>query len=125
MLQEGRQDKDYEKLVNKVIERVKKQGYSDIKAVIDDYESPSKLINKNSNVDYLPDVTAQKNGEKGYFEIARKIKDTDKLVNKWKALSTLAEMRDGVFQVFVPHGHMKFTRELLDEHNINAQVFKI
>jgi len=83
------------------------------------------LIGKTNDVNFIPDITATKNDKKGYFEIAKKVKDTSQLVNKWKLLATLAEMKNGDFHIFVPHGHMKFTREILTDYGINAEVVKL
>ena len=68
---------------------------------------------------------AVKKDSKAYFEIAHKNCDTDILIDKWKALSLLAEMKNGKFQIFVPYGHMNFTTQLLDENRISADVVKL
>jgi hypothetical protein len=125
MLKKSRNSVSYNERLKKVIEKVKKMGYTDIRADIDDFESPPRLINKSKNIEFIPDVVARRNGNKGYFEISKKEKDINDLINKWSALSTLAEIRNGVFQIYVPHGHMKFTRELLTAHEIQAEVYKL
>jgi hypothetical protein len=125
MLKNSRNSENYIKKVNEVIEKVKKQGFTDIRADIDDYDKPPRLIGKSNDSDFVPDVVARKNGSKGYFEISKKEKDTNNLVNKWSALSTLAEMKNGHFIIYVPHGHMKFTKQLLTQYNIKADVIKL
>lgn len=125
MLKESKRDEAYEKMVSQIIERVKKQGYSDIRADINEYESPHKLIGQSKKISYTPDITGKKDDGLGYFEIAKKVQNTNELVNKWKALSLLADMKNGVFKVYVPHGHMKFTRELINDHNIKAEIVKL
>lgn len=124
-MEKEKQFKDYTKLVGKVIEKVKRQGYSDIKADIDEYDTPPQIVNKTKNISFVPDVMAVKKDSKAYFEIAHKNCDTDVLINKWKALSLLAEMKNGKFQIFVPYGHMNFTTQLLDENHISADVVKL
>ena len=47
------------------------------------------------------------------------------LINKWKLLDTLSHMKKGNFRIFVPHGQMKFTQELIETHQINADLVKI
>ncbi len=125
MLKDSRNTSSYDKKIQKVIDKVKKMGFNDIRADIDEYETPPKLINKSKKVDYIPDVVARKNGTKGYFEISKKEKDPNDLINKWSALSALANIKNGVFQIYVPHGHMKFTRELLTANEIDAEVIKL
>lgn len=125
MLKNSRNNQSYIDKVNKVIEKVKKQGYTDIRADVGDYEKPPRLIGKSNETDFVPDVVARKNGSKGYFEISKKEKETNDLVNKWSALSMLADMKKGVFRIYVPHGHMKFTRQLLTAYDIKAEVIKL
>lgn len=125
MLKQSRKKDSYVDKVNKAIELIKKEGYEDIRADIDKYDPPYQLKGKTSNVKFIPDITARKNDGKGYFEIAKKSKDTTNLVNKWKLLETLSEMKSGDFKIFVPHGNMKFTKELLTKYHINAEVVKI
>lgn len=125
MLLQSRDSVPYNKLLGDVIGRVKKQGYSDIRADIEDYEAPHQIIGKTNDVNFTPDVTATKDEGKAYFEIAQKIENTRDLVNKWKLLETLAHMKKGVFQIYVPHGQMKFTQELILEHNIKAILVKM
>lgn len=125
MLKHSRNQEKYVLKINKVIEKVKKQGFTDIRADVGDYDKPPRLISKSKKIDFIPDVVARKNGTKGYFEISKKEKDTNDLINKWSALSTLAEMKNGLFRIYVPHGHMKFTRQLLTAHDIKAEVIRL
>ena len=125
MLKNSRNNEKYLLKVNKVIDKVKKQGFTDIRADIEDYEKPPRLISKSKKIDFIPDVVARKNGTKGYFEISKKEKDTNDLINKWSALATLAEMKNGLFRIYVPHGHMKFTRQLLTAYDIKAEVIRL
>ncbi|MBR9997344.1 MAG: hypothetical protein KFF73_00165 [Cyclobacteriaceae bacterium] len=125
MLKNSRNKENYIEKVNRVIEKVKKQGFTDIRADVGNYERPPRLISKSREVDFIPDVVARKNGFKGYFEISKKEKDTNSLVNKWSALSMLANMKNGIFRIYVPHGHMKFTRQLLTAYDIKAEVIKL
>jgi hypothetical protein len=125
MLKKSRENR-YEDTLEKVIENVQKSGFSEIKAEYKDLKPPAKLVSQNNDDVYIPDVTAiNRIGNKAYFEISRKIKETEKLVNKWKVLDTLAKIKNGVFQIFVPHGSMKFTRELVNKYNIEAELIKI
>ncbi|MTI20817.1 hypothetical protein E1176_07280 [Fulvivirga sp. RKSG066] len=109
-----------------MIQKIEKKGFIEIKADYADYETPAKLVSQNNSDEYIPDATAlNRLGNKAYFEISRKIKETEKLVNKWKVLETLANIKRGVFQIFVPHGSMKFTKELVNKYNINAELVKL
>ncbi|MFY0606592.1 MAG: hypothetical protein JXR10_07750 [Cyclobacteriaceae bacterium] len=125
MLQETRSKTSYEELLTTVIESVKKQGFENIKADLGDYEQPYQLIGQTKDVNFTPDVSATKNDTRAYFEISTKMDNPNELINKWKLLETLANMKNGKFQIFVPHGHMKFTQELVKDHNINCEIKKL
>ncbi len=125
MLKQSRNSDSYTQTVNKVIENIKKMGFSDIRADIDQYESPPRLISKSKEIEFAPDVMARKHESKGYFEISKKDSNINELINKWTALSRLATIKNGIFQIYVPHGHMKFTRELLKTHRIEADIRKL
>ncbi|MFT6882087.1 MAG: hypothetical protein ACI83W_001626 [Marinoscillum sp.] len=125
MLQQTRSRLSYDELLVTAIESIKKQGYDNIKADLEDYDTPYQLIGKTKEVNFTADVTATKNDTRAYFEISTKMDDKNEIINKWKLLETLANMKNGKFQIFVPHGQMKFTQELVKDHNINAIIKKL
>ena len=52
MLQQTRSKISYDEVLSSVIEKVKKQGYDNIRADLSDYESPHQLIGKTNNVNF-------------------------------------------------------------------------
>jgi len=56
MLKHSRNKENYVLQVNKVIDKVKKQGFSEIRADIGDYDKPSRLISRSRKIDFMPDV---------------------------------------------------------------------
>lgn len=125
MLIEQRNEKNYQDLLNAVIEKLESSGYEDIKADLQDYESPTKMTRKQDQEEFAPDITATKGGRKHYIEISEKSDKTLKVVGKWRLLSTLSQMKNGAFKLYVPHGSMKFTQDILKNYGITAQVAKI
>jgi len=105
---------------------IKSRGFINIKAVISDYETPSKLTKKGTEKSYTPHITAKTDQGKHYFEIVSKTKkDPEKLVDKWTLLSSLADVRNGTFFLVVPHGKLSFTKNILKQHSIHANVLKV
>lgn len=105
---------------------IKSRGFLNIKAVISDYETPSKLIKKGTEKSYIPHITARTDQGKHYFEIVSKTKkDPQKLIDKWMLLSSLAEIKNGTFFLIVPHGKLSFTKNILKQHAIHANVVKV
>ncbi|WP_258104577.1 hypothetical protein [Marinoscillum sp. MHG1-6] len=125
MLLESRKSVSYESLLAKAVGKIEQLGYSEIRADLEDYEKPFELKGKTNDINFVPDLTARKGNSKTYFEISQKVEDTRELVNKWKLLETLSKMKNGNFKIFVPHGQMKFTQELIEQHQIRAELEKI
>lgn len=124
MLKESR-SKTYEKLLEKAITQVQNMGYENIKAGMGEFEAPASLVNNNTKEEFVPDLTATKNGNKSYFEISEKEEDHTKLVGKWKLLGVMSQMKNGMFQVFVPKGKLMYTKTILKDHNIEAAIHKL
>ena len=125
MLKESRKGK-YNQNLEKVIKDIKKSGFHDIRADYESYDSPATLTSQDSDLAYVPDATAKNRlGHKFYFEISNKISETSSLIHKWKLLDTLARLRQGSLKIFVPHGTMRFTQELVNRHNIQAELVKL
>ncbi len=126
MLKEFRNDEKYDTVLNRVLENIEKSGFESIRADFPEMEKPARLVGQSNEDIFIPDATAlSKNGNKAYFEISRKVDEPNKLVNKWKLLSTLADLKNGVFKIFVPHGSMRFTQEIVNRYNIKADLVKI
>lgn len=125
MLKETRDKEKYNERIMAAVNIIKKTGFDHIKADLPDYEQPSRLINKSDNYTFTPDICAEKGDQKGYFEISVKTDDQKKLVGKWQLLAMMAELKSGIFKIFVPHGHMKFTRDLIRQYNIEADLVRL
>ena len=114
-----------EALITKAIEQLEKYGFQDIKADIEGHETPSKLTRQQDDFEFTPDITATMHGRTYYFEVAQKTDKSRRLVTKWKLLAYLAQMKQTGLKIFVPHGTMKFTRELVKLYEIDAKLEKI
>lgn len=114
-----------EALIAKAVEELEKYGFQDVKADIEGHETPSKLIRQSDNFEFTPDITATFHGRTHYFEVAIKTDKSRMLVTKWKLLAYLAQMKQTGFKIFVPHGTMKFTRELVKLYEIDAELEKL
>lgn len=124
MLKESR-GYNYKKKLQEAIKNVKKGGYEEIKASIDPYQSPKAIVSQSSDLAFVPDLTAQKKGAKAYFEISKRGDDPEQVGSKWRLLSMMANMKKGVFKIFVPYGSMPFTQRVINQYNIKAELVKI
>lgn len=126
MLTSEKDSKDnYQPLLKKAIKYVEARGFQEVKTKLDGYDSPNSFAQKKEDNEYTPDITAENNRGKFYFEIAQKTNDVNRLVSKWKLLSTLAEMKNGNFSILVPYGMNKFTEDLVNTYKIDAKLIKM
>lgn len=116
-----------ELLYQKVIEWVEKRGYSEIKANIDEFDTPSKFVRKidGEEQDVIPDITALKHNRKAYFEIAQKVADSTLTVTKWKLLGTMAKVKKGKLFIMAPKGHKMFATKIINTYEINAELVSV
>ncbi len=124
MLKESK-GKAYENNVKEVIRLIERRGYENVRASIEPYEAPKLIASKSGGTGYVPDVTAEKWGAKGYFEIANKDEEPQAIADKWLLLELLAKMKGGTFQIFAPRGTMNYTQRIVDDFNIQSEVVKI
>lgn len=121
------QGKESELIRQVVDEVVTPRGYKEIKANLDDYDTPSRLSRKSSDGEeaFIPDVTGILNGRKSYFEVAMKTDKIRQVVTKWKLLSNVARFKRGKLVLIVPRGHFAFTNRILNKYPIQADVVKM
>ena len=114
-----------EELIKKILVTwVARNGYSDVKANIEGYETPSGLSNKDSDDKLVPDITAVKRGGRWYIEVVRKDADAEKTVSKWKLLSILGKNKGGGLILIAPAGRFAFAERLTKKHDIMVQIIK-
>ena len=121
-----KKDSKQTKYLEQAIQLLEKKGYSDIKAELPDYESPTSFTEKSSDKSYTPDLTGTKNAGKDYFQVVEgDKKNIQDVVTKWKLFSNLARIKNGNFYLLVPYGKKKYTTELIKEYNIDAEMMKL
>ncbi|WKN29736.1 hypothetical protein PZB74_12235 [Porifericola rhodea] len=121
-----KKDSKQMKYLQQAVRLLEKKGYSDIKAELPDYESPTSFTEKNSDKSYTPDLTGEKDMGKDYFQVVEgDKKNIQDVVSKWKLFSNLAKIKNGQFYLLVPYGKKKYTTELMREYNIDAELMKL
>ena len=108
--------------INKAILWAEKQGFTTIKANLEDYEMPTQYTKPGEEEPFIPDVTGMQMDRKIYVEIATKADNIRRKVSKWKLLSTLAGMKGGKLFLLAPRGHKTFAEEMVKKHHLNAKI---
>jgi hypothetical protein len=112
-------------LIKKILDSfVSRGGYTEVKANIEGFETPSALSSKGNDDRVIPDITALKRGGRWYIEIVRKEGEVERTVSKWKLLSTLGRSKSGGLILIAPSGHFAFAERLIKKHDIPAQIIK-
>ncbi len=128
MLHSRKKTQDYDSFAEQVINYAVKSGYQDIKADFTGYTAPASLSMVSSDLTLTPDFTAHRGDDKYYFELVVKNEREEEqrtLISKWKVLESVAKMKGGCLRLFVPRGSYKFATELLQQHQIEAELTKL
>jgi hypothetical protein len=110
-------------LIKKILDSfVSRGGYTDVKANIEGFDTPSALSNNDDRL--VPDITAMKRGGRWYIEVVRKDAEVEKTVSKWKLLATIGKNKAGGLILIAPSGQYAFAERLIKKHDIPAQIVK-
>ncbi|EKF56792.1 hypothetical protein I215_01220 [Galbibacter marinus] len=111
--------------LNRTVEYLQNRGFNNIKADLEGYEIPKSFTKKGSDVVITPDIVADKNGIKHFFEISLKSEKPNLLKSKWMFLDVLSKMKSYRFKIITTKGHYKFTNAMLDDLNMDKKMIKI
>jgi len=120
-------DKDkYSDLIKDSVTYLEQRGYENIKADTEGYETPKSYSKVGSDVVITPDIVAEKEGRKHYFELSLKSTKPKLLKSKWLFLNTMSNLKSHRFRLITTRGHYKFTNEMLDDINLtDKKLIKI
>lgn len=120
-------DKDkYSDLIKDSVTYLEQRGYENIKADTEGYETPKSYSKVGSDVIITPDIVAEKEGRKHYFELSLKSTKPKLLKSKWLFLNTMSNLKSHHFRLITTRGHYKFTNEMLDDINLtDKKLIKI
>lgn len=108
----------YSNILENSLNYLKNIGFENIKADADGYESPKSYHKKGSDINIRPDIVAEKDGRKHYFDLSLKSEKPTLLKSKWLFLNTLSAMNSHKFKIITTKGHYKFTNEMLKDINL-------
>ncbi len=112
-------------LYEKAIHWAKKNGFSNIKANTEEYETPAGFTKKGASEAIIPDLSGNRLGSKSYVEIALKTEVNDDQVSKYKLLSTMASIKSGKLYLLAPKGHKAYVDKMVKQYNISAEVISM
>ena len=118
--------KKYSDILSNSLAYLENIGFENIKADAEGYETPKSYHKRGSDIDITPDIVAEKEGRKHYFELSLKSEKPRLLKSKWIFLNTLSSMNSHRFKIITTRGHYKFTNEMLEDINlVDKKLIKI
>ncbi|MEZ4778080.1 MAG: hypothetical protein R2786_01700 [Flavobacteriaceae bacterium] len=117
--------KENETILLETIQFLKNKGYENIKADVEGYETPKSYLKKGSDSIITPDIVAEREAVKYYFEVSLKSTEPNLLKSKWRFLDVLTRMKNHKFKIVTRRGHYKFTHDMLSDLNLDKNPIKI
>lgn len=112
-------------LIEKAAVWAKSQGFDQIKADVEAYETPTQYTLKDQDQTFTPNLTGIYLGRKNYVEVITKNIDKDHMISKYKLLNTLAKVKNGQFILLAPTGHKSFADKVVEDYQLNATVHRL
>lgn len=112
----------YCNILENSITYLENHGFENIKADAQGYETPKSYIKAGSNISITPDIVAEKEGRKHYFDLSLKSEKPNLLKSKWLFLNTLSNLKSYRFRLITARGHYAFTQEMLEAINLNNKT---
>ena len=116
----------YSDILENSITYLENHGFENIKADTEGYETPKSYAKAGSDISVTPDIVAEKEGRKHYFDLSLKSEKPKLLKSKWLFLNTLSKLKSSRFRIITVRGHYAFTQEMLEAINLsNKTLIKI
>ncbi|MEO9891904.1 hypothetical protein [Aurantibacter sp.] len=113
--------KENQTIIKNSINHLEATGFENIKADLEGYDTPKSYLRKGTKMKITPDIVAEKNGRKYFFDISLKSQKTSLLKTKWLFLDTISRLKSHRFQIITTRGHYKFTDNLLKDLNLTSR----
>ncbi|MBM1105214.1 hypothetical protein JQC67_03580 [Aurantibacter crassamenti] len=114
--------KENKAFIEKSIIHLEATGFENIKADVEGYDIPKSYLRKGSDSKITPDIVAEKNGRKYFFDLSLKSQKTKLLKTKWLFLDALSRLKSHRFQIITTRGHYKFTDNMLSDINLTNKT---
>lgn len=111
----------YTDILEDSITYLENRGFENIKADIDGYTTPKSYSKAGSDITITPDIIAEKEGRKHYFDISLKSEKPNLLKSKWLFLNTLSRLKSSRFRLITARGHYAFTQDMLNSINLSEK----
>jgi len=122
---DSKEQKETETALLDTIQYLEGKGFENIQAAIEGYETPKSYNKVGTDISITPDVVAEREGIKHYFELSLKSSEPNLLKSKWRFLDVLTRMKNHKFKIITRKGHYKFTNDMLSDLNLEKEPIKL
>lgn len=120
-----RNQTEHDSIVASVANSLRANGFSEIKADLQGYDQPIRIIWESTEQGHIPDLSAVKDQQQHIFEV--ETGDTITIqhtADQWKLFSTYANQHNSIFYVVVPKGYASQAQKQLQVLNLKATVLE-
>ncbi len=114
--------KDHAAFIVKSVHHLEARGFDKIRVDLDGYDKPKSFLRKRDGTNMTPDIVANKDGKRYFFEISLKTDEPQLLKTKWVFLDALSRMKSDAFRIITTKGHYKFTDSVLEDINLSNKT---
>ncbi len=116
---------EHDRMVGHVAKLLEGKGHKNVRADIDGFEKPRRIVWESSGEGYLPDITSQ-DEEFRIFEVETRDSIHDEHTeDQWKLFSSFAKAQDAMFYVVFPKGAVDEVKARLNELGLEAYLMEV
>jgi len=113
--------KNKENLLLGVYKYLNNKGFENFLAQVRELQTPKSIVEKQSGISYIPDLTATKDGIFCIFELVSgesNKKTSEEWIRKWKVLNEHATAQEGKFHLVVHVDQFEEIIAIINKHNL-------
>jgi hypothetical protein len=114
--------KEHVAFIEKSVHHLEARGFDQIRVDLEGYDRPKSFLRKRDGTNVTPDIVANKDGKRYFFEISLKTDEPQLLKTKWVFLDALSRMKSDAFRIITTKGHYKFTDSVLEDINLSNKT---
>ncbi len=117
---------EHDRMVEYVAKILVGKGYKDVRADLQGFKQPRRIIWESSGEGYLPDVTARSDDDFRIFEVETKDSINDEhTADQWKLFASYADVNKAMFYVVFPKGSVDDVKNRLKELGLEAYLMEV
>ncbi len=116
-----------ERILKKLVKKLDKKSFDDIKAKLSGYENPTELSYNGSMKKFVPDMVTYKGDEMNFYEFENKVRERDvqDQVAKWILFGSHAKQNRGKFFLLVPIENADRFENLVEKMKLDLELVKV